>query len=44
VILIKKKPQNPVDSCVEVHVKEAQQLINAFLDDIITNTLMLSSS
>jgi hypothetical protein len=27
-----------VDNCVEVHVKEAQQLINAFLDDIITNT------
>jgi hypothetical protein len=27
-----------VDNCVEVHVKEAQMIINTFLDDIITNT------
>jgi hypothetical protein len=26
------------DSCANGHVKEAHQLINAFLDDIITNT------
>ena len=27
-----------VDNCAKVHANEAQQLVNTFLDDIITNT------